>query len=134
MRRITFWIAGTLLTTLSAAAFAPASDNSGQFESLLLSRFTISLTSVPRRWLKASNWRHAFSRSRESTPQWNAGSLSDAKNIMLDFSPTGPSGDAPHLCRLFYRSRSFRVHPTGFRPKRSGFRCRARNEVCRSLF
>jgi len=91
MRRITFGIAGTLLTTLSAAAFAPASANSRQFEGQII--------------VSAYDFAHIGSKTLTQTErlatrifalagvdaQWATGSPSDVKTLVNDFSAT-PAG------------------------------------------
>jgi hypothetical protein len=91
MRRITFWIAGTLLTALSAAAFAPASDNLSQLGSQIV--------------VSVHDFAHIGSKTLTQTEQlatrifalagvdaqWTTGSLSDRRTLVNDFSTT-PSG------------------------------------------
>jgi hypothetical protein len=88
MRRIASWIAGTLLTTLSAAAFAAASDNPSQLDGQII--------------VSAYNFAHIGSKTLTQSEelatrifaqagvdaQWTTGSLSDVKTLVNDFSAT----------------------------------------------
>jgi hypothetical protein len=88
MRRIASWIAGTLLTTLSAAAFAAASDNPSQLDGQII--------------VSAYNFAHIGSKTLTQSEelatrifaqagvdaQWTTGALSDLETLVNDFSAT----------------------------------------------
>ena len=120
MRRTTFWIASTWLTTLSAAAFVPASDNSSQFEGQII--------------VSAYDFAHIGSKTLTQSEQlvtrifapagvdaqWTTGSLSDVEHLVHDFSAT-PSGRCntplPAILRVQIHSRS----PNGFPSQGLGY-------------
>ena len=120
MRRITSWIAGTLLTALSAAAFAPASDDSSRFGGQII--------------VLAYDFAHIGSKTLTQSEQlatrifalagvdakWTTGSLSDVKTLVNDFSAT-PAGRCtaplPPVLRVQILSRA----PAGFPSQGLGY-------------
>lgn len=91
MRRITFSIAGTLLTTLSAAAFAATSGISSQLDGHII----VSVHDFAHIGSKTLTQSEQLSTRIFALAgvdaQWTTGSLSDAKTLLNDFSAT-PSG------------------------------------------
>ncbi len=114
MRRITFWIVGTFFTTLSPAAFATPAD--GQ---IMVSVYDFAHIG-PKTVAQSEQLATRIFALAGVDAQWNTGSLSDAKNAMLDFSPTGPEGctaPLPAVLRVQVLSRA----PNGLPSQALGF-------------
>jgi len=109
MRKVTFLIAGTLLTTLSAAA----SDNSSQLDGQII--------------VSAYDFAHIGSKTLTQTEQlatrifalakvdaqWTSGSLADVRTLMNDFSAT-PSGRCAAPLPAVLKVQIFSLAPNGF--------------------
>jgi len=114
MRRITSWIAGILLTTLSAAAFAGPSD--GQ---IIVSVYDFAHIG-PKTVAQTEQLATRIFALAGIDARWNMGSLSETRNIMLDFSPTDAGGctaPLPAVLQVQVLSHA----PNGFPPQALGF-------------
>jgi hypothetical protein len=114
MKGIRFWIVGTLFTTLSAPAFAAPSD--GRIIVSVYDFAHIGLKTVAQSEQLATR---IFALARIDA-HWNAGSLSETKNLMLDFSPTGPGGCAAPLPAVLH-VQVLSHAPNGVLPQALGF-------------
>jgi hypothetical protein len=102
---------GALLTTLGPAAFAAGH--------IIVSVYDFAHIG-PKKVAQSEQLATRIFALAGVDAQWNAGSLSDAKNIMLDFSPTGPGGctaPLPAILRVQVLSRA----PNGLPPQALGF-------------
>jgi hypothetical protein len=120
MRGITFWIAGTLVTTLSAAAFAPAPSNASQFEGqIVVSVYDFAHIGFKTLTESEQVATRIFTLAGVDA-QWTTGSLSDVKTLLNDFSatPTGRcTAPLPAVLQVQILSRSpngFPVHGLGY--------------------
>jgi hypothetical protein len=116
MRRLTSWIAGTLLATLSAAAFAARGQLEGQIVVCVYDFAHIGPKTVAQSEQLATR---IFALAGIDA-RWNMGSLSETRNIMLDFSPTGSGGctaPLPAVLQVQVLSQA----PNGFPPQALGF-------------
>ena len=111
MRRLIFLIASAVLATLS-----PADPAAGQITVSVYDFAHIGLKTMTQSEQLATR---IFALAGVEA-QWSTGSLSDTQNIMLDFSPTGPSGcgaPLPAVLRVQVLSRA----PNGLPPQALGF-------------
>ena len=111
MRRLTSWIAGTLLTALSPAASAA-------------SLITVSVYDFahvgPKTVAQSEQLATRIFALAGIAAQWDTGSLLDANKIMLDFSSSGPSGctaPLPPVLQVQILSHA----PSGLPPQALGF-------------
>lgn len=109
--RITSWIAGALLTTLSPAAFAA--------DQIIVTVYDFAHIG-PKTVAQSEQLATRIFALAGVDAEWNTGSLADAKNIMLDFRSTGSEGCSaplPAVLRVQILSRA----PNGLPPQALGF-------------
>ena len=120
MRRITSWIAGTLLATLSAAAFATPPGISSQLEGQIIVSVYDFARIGPKTVAQSEQLATRIFALARVDARWTTESLPEAKNIMMDFSPTGPGGctaPLPAVLQVQVLSHA----PNGFPPQALGF-------------
>lgn len=133
MKRIPFWIAGTLLTTLSAPPSAPVSANSSQLEArMIISAYDFAHIG-PKTLTQSEQLVTRIFALAGVDAQWITGSLSDVKTLVNDLTAT-PSGRCTAPLPAVLQVQILSHAPNGFHRKGSGIRCRAQARVCRSPY